>query len=165
MSDTFRSLADVGAWLSTEYGARPFELDPVTDESLDAEGLVDRDKVAAVLAVEGDVVRDTLATPTELEHLCPDTDEELEESARGWDADAVANARFQQRLERAELAVVVLERDADDPEALGGYQVLGPAQRLRERIWAVTGVVPRDRGAVGSAEFAAAWAAAHDATR
>jgi hypothetical protein len=42
--------------------------------------------------------------------------------------------------------LVVLERATDDPDRVGNFRVHGAGQLLRERLWAMTEIIPLDVG-------------------
>lgn len=155
-------LASVRRLLTERFAARPYALSSVRHSELGAEGLNAPDLVVEVLAVEGEEVR-ALTTDVELAHLLPEDEDEreLEESCRQWSAESVELAREEQRLQLGHLAIVVLERSRDDELALGNFRVIGPGQRLREQLWAATGIAPKDSGPIDGDLYRLAWATQH----
>lgn len=138
--------------LLVDWGADPLPLEPVLDELADE--FVDRPMVVGAWTLADAAVLAERATPEEREVFAADPDEVFDPDEYGPEnAWWTTIAHEMQTLHRV---VVLVERVAGDPEAVGGFRVYGAGQWLRESLWAATGILPRDPGAPYGEHFRAA---------
>ncbi|MFT3834967.1 MAG: hypothetical protein QM711_16895 [Micropruina sp.] len=139
------TLDELRAWLTDDLGGTPTQL---SGEFLAgavgaSEQLIDTGALAFSLSWEGEVVRTTLASVDELEHLPPPDDEPLD--LDDPTPEAIEVAGILRALESAERVLVLVEA-ADGAGRPTNFLTLGPGQLLTEKIWACTSVLPRSTG-------------------
>ena len=130
--------------LIEQWGAKPFDIAPHLDWFLDEH--VDAKLVVASFTFVDPVALREHATEEEQQVFVRDPDDVFDPLEYGSDQEELTTLAHE--IETLDRIVVTLERASDDPARVGGFRVWGAGQWLRERLWAVTGVVPRDPGSV-----------------
>lgn len=143
-------LAEIEARLIRDYRAEPIAVESISAEDYANDEHVDESVIVGLLTITDPSVIDSISSDEEKEQLDEDEDEDEE-----WDGPVFDDIYSVMNEEHGSLkrVSVLLERDPANAANVGNFRVYGGGQKLREWLWAKTGILPRDHGPVDGELF------------
>ncbi|MFE5307266.1 hypothetical protein [Isoptericola sp. NPDC056573] len=137
-------VALLGAWGATPMPVGSFDTN-LCDEYVDEALVVYQASIDDVHLIAEHLTDD------EREGFSPDDSDEGSDDLEATNTGATDDwSEVSDDLDAGRRVIVLLERDRADSTQVGNFRVHGAGQWIRERLWAATGVLPRDPGSSGS---------------
>lgn len=139
-------LADIEARLIRDYRAEPIAVESISAEDYANDEHVDESVIVSLLTITDSGVLASISSEEEKEHFFEDEE---------WDGPVFDDIYSVMNEEHGSLkrVSVLLERDPANAANIGNFRVYGGGQKLREWLWATTGILPRDHGPVDGELF------------